>query len=159
MSRAAGLLAFFGAATLPFVAGPSVAQEPIDRMTPVTDAMLASPPAADWPMWRRTLNNWGYSPLDEIDRRNVSQLRLVWTRPLSDGGYQEGTPLVHDGILFFPNPNDVTQALNAVTGDLIWEYRRKVPEDVGQYFPAAETNRNLAIYDNLILDNGADGYA
>ena len=34
-----------------------------------------------------------------------------------------------------------------------------MPEDVGEYFPAAETNRNLAIYDNLILDNGADGYA
>ena len=79
-------------------------------LTPVTDAMLANPAPADWPMWRRTLNNWGYSPLEEIDRRNVAQLRLVWTRPLADGGYQEGTPLVHDGILFFPNPNDVTQA-------------------------------------------------
>ena len=49
--------------------------------------------------------------------------------------------------------------MNAATGDFIWEHRRKVPEDVGEYFPAAETNRNLAIYDNLILDNGADGYA
>ena len=66
--------------------------------------MLANPAPADWPMWRRTLNNWGYSPLDEIDTRNVAQLKLVWTRPLGDGGYQEGTPLVHDGILFFPNP-------------------------------------------------------
>src|SRR5687768_16360067 len=157
MTRAVGLAALLGAAALPFAA--SVAQEPIIDLTPVTDAMLADPDPADWPMWRRTLNNWGYSPLDEIDTRNVAQLKLVWTRPLGDGGYQEGTPLVHDGILYFPNPNDVTQALNAATGDFIWEHRRKVPEDVGQYFPAAETNRNLAIYDNLILDNGADGYA
>jgi PQQ-dependent dehydrogenase (methanol/ethanol family) len=158
MTRAAGLVVVLGAATLPF-ATPSVAQDAFTNFTPVTDAMLANPAPADWPMWRRTLNSWGYSPLEEINRRNVSQLSLVWSRPLADGSYQEGTALVHDGILFFPNPFDVTQALNAATGDLLWEYRRKVPEDVGEYFPAAETNRNLAIYDNLILDNGADGYA
>jgi alcohol dehydrogenase (cytochrome c) len=157
MTRAAGLAALLGAA-LPF-ATAAVAQEPANvTFTPVTDAMLADPPAADWPMWRRTLNNWGYSPLDEIDRRNVSQLKMVWTRPLADGD-QEGTPLVHDGILFFPNPFDITQAFNAATGDLLWEYRRRVPDDAGDYFPAPGNNRNLAIYDNLILDNGADGYA
>ncbi len=66
-------------------------------------------------MWRRTLNNWGYSPLDQINRRNVKELRLVWTRPLTNGD-QEGTPLVHDGIMFFPNPNDVTQAFDADDG-------------------------------------------
>ena len=38
-------------------------------------------------------------------------------------------------------------------------HRRSMPSDVGQFFPAAATNRNLAIYDNLILDNGADGWA
>ena len=130
----------------------------IDQIKPVTDAMLANPDPADWLMWRRTLNNWGYSPLKDITPSNVKQLKLVWTRPLAAGD-QEGTALVHDGILYFPNPNDITQAFDAVTGDFIWEYRRSVPEDVGQYFPAAGTNRNLAIYDNLILDNGADGYA
>ena len=157
MTRAAGLVAFFGAATFS-LATTAVAQEPVVSFTPVTDAMLADPAPADWPMWRRTLDNWGYSPLDEITRRNVAQLRMVWTRPLADGD-QEGTPLVHDGILFFPNPFDITQAFNAATGDLLWEYRRRVPDDVGDYFPAPGNNRNLAIYDNLILDNGADGYA
>ncbi len=130
----------------------------IDKIAPVTDAMLANPNPDDWLMWRRTLNNWGYSPLKEIAPSNVKQLRLVWTRPLAAGD-QEGTALVHDGILYFPNPNDITQAFDAVTGEFIWEYRRSVPEDVGKYFPAAGTNRNLAIYDNLILDNGADGWA
>jgi alcohol dehydrogenase (cytochrome c) len=157
MTRVAGLAVFFGAATLA-LATPAVAQNTTVSFTPVTDAMLANPAPADWPMWRRTLNNWGYSPLDEVNRRNVAQLKMVWTRPLADGD-QEGTPLVHDGILFFPNPFDITQAFNAATGDLLWEYRRRVPDDVGDYFPAPGNNRNLAIYDNLILDNGADGYA
>jgi alcohol dehydrogenase (cytochrome c) len=155
MSRAAGFCAALGALTLSFAA---TAQQPPAEFVPVTDAMLANPDPADWLMWRRTLDNWGYSPLDEIDRRNVAQLRMVWTRPLNAGD-QEGTPLVYDGTLYFPNPFDVTQAFDAATGDLKWEYRRRVPEDAGQYFPAPGNNRNIALYDNLILDNGADGYA
>jgi alcohol dehydrogenase (cytochrome c) len=160
MLRAARLCAlnFCFAATFLALTSAAHADGKIDQLKPVTDAMLANPDPADWLMWRRTLNNWGYSPLKEIAASNVKQLRLVWTRPLAAGD-QEGTALVHDGILYFPNPNDITQAFDAVTGEFIWEYRRGVPEDVGQYFPAAGTNRNLAIYDNLILDNGADGYA
>ena len=156
MTRAAGLCAVLGALLLPFASAS--AQQPPAEFVPVTDAMLANPDPADWLMWRRTLDNWGFSPLDEIDRRNVAQLRMVWSRPLNAGD-QEGTPLVYDGVLYFPNPFDVTQAFNAATGDLLWEYRRRVPEDAGQYFPAPGNNRNIALYDNLILDNGADGYA
>ncbi|HEX6997883.1 MAG TPA: PQQ-binding-like beta-propeller repeat protein [Gammaproteobacteria bacterium] len=144
-------------ATIP-VAPDSPAAARLRDFVPVTDEMLRNPDPADWLMWRRTLDSWGYSPLDQINRRNVSQLRLVWTRTLAPGD-QEGTPLVYDGVMYFPNPNDITQALDAATGDLIWEYRRRVPDDVGEYFPAAPTNRNLAIYGNHILDNGADGYA
>ncbi len=116
------------------------------------------PTPAEWLSWRRTLNHWGYSPLTQVDKRNVAQLRLVWTRPLAQG-VQEGTPLVHDGVMFFPNPNDITQAIDAATGDLIWEYRRPVQEDNNDYIPFPSINRNLAIYGNLILDNGADNFA
>src|SRR5215471_16985575 len=109
MHRAAAVcalhLAF--ASTLLALAPAALADGKIDKITPVTDAMLATPNPDDWLMWRRTLNNWGYSPLKEIAPGNVKQLRLVWTRPLAAGD-QEGTALVHDGILYFPNPNDIT---------------------------------------------------
>jgi len=127
-------------------------------LRPVTDAMLQNPEPGEWLSWRRTPNLWGYSPLTQINKRNVAQLRLVWTRPLAVG-VQEGTPLVHDGVMFFPNPNDLTQAFDAATGDLIWEYRRPVQADNNDYIPFPSINRNLAIYGNLILDNGADNYA
>jgi alcohol dehydrogenase (cytochrome c) len=165
MLRVAGPVAALGAVVVSLSAWAQDAPVPatptpaaITNFKPVTDAMLANPDPADWPMWRRTLNNWGYSPLEQVNRRNVANLRLVWTRPLTAGD-QEGTPLVYGGLMYFPNPGDVTQAFDAKTGEFIWEYRRSMPSDVGQYFPAAPTNRNLAIYDNLILDNGADGYA
>jgi alcohol dehydrogenase (cytochrome c) len=125
---------------------------------PVTDDILENPDPADWLMWRRTQNHWGYSPLDQVDRRNVGELQLVWTRPLG-AGVQEGTPLVYDGIMYFPNPSDITQAIDAATGDLIWEYRRPVQDDNNDYIPFPSINRNLAIYGNYILDNGADNFA
>jgi PQQ-dependent dehydrogenase (methanol/ethanol family) len=125
---------------------------------PVTDAMLQNPDPADWLSWRRTLNHWGYSPLDQIDRDNVHRLRLVWTRPLSPG-VQEGTPLVYDSVMYFPHPSDITEAIDAATGDLIWEYRRPLPSDVNEYVLFPSINRNLAIYGRYILDNGADNYA
>src|ERR1700678_2738223 len=93
---------------------------------PVGDTMLQNPDPADWLMWRRTLNSWGYSPLNQVTRANVGQLRMVWTRGMGPG-VQEATPLVHDGILFLPNPSDLVQAINGATGDLIWEYKRNLP--------------------------------
>ena len=125
---------------------------------PVTDQMLVDPDPADWLMWRRTFDLWGYSPLEQIDRRNVDRLQLVWSRSLGPGD-QEGTPLVHGGVMYFPHPNDLTQAFDAASGDLIWEYRRPMPEDVSDYISSSTRNRNLAIYGTLILDNSNDGYA
>src|SRR3977135_2434614 len=90
---------------------------------PVTEAMLRNPAAGDWLNWRRTDNAWGYSPLDQITRQNVPQLQLAWSGAMDDTGAQEATPLVHDGIMYLPNPRGVIQALDAATGDVIWEYR------------------------------------
>ena len=123
---------------------------------PVTDAMLQDPAAEDWLMWRRTLNGWGYSPLDQVTTENVSDLQLVWSRALT-AGRQQGTPLAYDGVLYMPNPRDVIQAIDAVSGDLLWEYRREVPDDVGDAGQRTN-NRNIAIYDNLIIDTSIDGY-
>ena len=126
--------------------------------TPVTDAMLQKPDPAHWLMWRRTLDSWGFSPLDQVARNNVGRLRMVWTRGMGPGNIQEATPLVYDGVMYLPNPSDYIQALDARTGDLIWEYRRKLPQDLGKFMPAFVINRNLAIYDNLIIDTSADDY-
>lgn len=124
---------------------------------PVTDDMLQNPAPEDWMMWRRTFNSWGYSPLDEIDQDNVANLELIWSSDLAEG-IQEGTPLVYGGILYMPNPSDVIQAMNAATGEVLWEYRRDMPEDVGDYIPATETNRALAIYDDAIIYTSNDDY-
>ncbi len=123
------------------------------KYVPVTDAMLQKPDPGDWLAWRRTLDGWGYSPLNQINRTNVARLKMAWTRGLIGPGNQEGTPLVHDGVMFIPNPGDNIQAVDATTGDLIWEYRRKLPEGV-----RPKTNRTLAMWGDFILNSSSDNF-
>ena len=75
-------------------------------------------------------------------------------------GSQQATPLAYGGVLYVPNPGDVIQALDAVTGDLLWEHRREVPDGIEAYLLGglAQTNRNLAIYDTLIIDTSVDDH-
>ncbi|WP_305098104.1 outer membrane protein assembly factor BamB family protein [Croceibacterium aestuarii] len=137
--------------------GLAQAQSSNEDFVPVTDAMIQNPDPADWLSWRRTLDSWGYSPLDEINKGNVDQLRLVWVRPL-EAGHQEGTPLVHDGRMFFPGPSDMITALDAASGDVLWTHKRSLPKDMGQYLTFPDTNRNLAIYGDLIIARGSDDH-
>ncbi|MGD8873375.1 MAG: PQQ-binding-like beta-propeller repeat protein, partial [Gemmatimonadota bacterium] len=99
----------------------------VDDFRPVTDEELTDPDPGDWLMYRRTYNGQGYSPLDQIDRSNVADLRLAWVWAMDEGSSQP-TPLVHDGVLYLTNPENKIQALDAATGELLWEYRRDFPE-------------------------------
>jgi alcohol dehydrogenase (cytochrome c) len=94
----------------------------VPAFTPISNEMLASPPVDDWLSWRRTLDSTGFSPLSDINRLTVGQLRLAWVWPMASGSNQV-TPLVHDGVMYLVNSGNILQALDARTGDLIWEYR------------------------------------
>src|SRR5690242_3084146 len=124
---------------------------------PVTSPMLQEPDPADWLMWRRTLNSWGYSPLKQIDKTNVANLRMVWSRGMGPG-VQEATPLVYKGVMYLPNPSDYIQAIDAATGDLKWEYKRQAPDDLGKFLPVPSINRNLAIFGDKIIDTSQDDF-
>ena len=117
---------------------------------PVTDEMLWKPNPANWLSWRRTLDSSGFSPLDQVDRTNVSRLKMVWTRGLGPGTV-EATPLVYDGVMYVPGPGDVIHAIDAKTGDLSWEFRRTLPAGIN-----GGTNRNFAIWGDTIIDGSAD---
>jgi len=115
--------------------------------------MVSDPPDDDWLSFRRTLNGWAYSPLEQLTPNNVKGLQLVWSRPLAEGGY-EGTPIVHNGVMYIIEPDDVIEAVDAATGDLIWTYRRRHPEG----FSGGNIKRNAAIFENLLIGTSADGF-
>src|SRR5712671_472650 len=133
------------------------APNPAAAMTPVTDAVLRDPPAADWLMWRRTYNGWGYSPLDQINKDNVKDLRPAWTWSLTTGA-TETTPIVHDGVLFIHNSADKIQALNGATGDMIWEYKRDLPAALLADNPNYLSKRNMATYDDKLIVATSDAH-
>ena len=114
-------------------------------LTPVTDALLADPPPADWLSWRRTRDGHGYSPLDDVTRDNVDELQLAWVLAIREGNHQT-TPLVHDGVMFLANPGNVVQAIDAVTGEVIWQYRSPLPEDAVRW----GATRTLALYGDKV---------
>ena len=118
---------------------------PIDKITPVTDATLQNPPASEWLTWRRTWDDLGFSPLKQIDKNNVANLHVAWTWALPNGP-NEATPLVHDGVIFVHSFGDKVQALDAATGDLLWQYSRELPKDV-----RPTVKRNLAMYGDKLF--------
>lgn len=119
---------------------------------------LSNPAAADWPMFRRTYDSWGYSPLDQINKTNVSDLQFEWSVPVAPGRL-ESAPIVQDGVMYVAQPNDIVQAINAKTGDLIWQYRRELPDDVDEVqFPVEPAARNLAIFGGKVFATTSDAY-
>ena len=65
---------------LPAAAQTGTEGSRLDAFVPVTDELLREPPPGDWLTWRRTLDGWGYSPLEDIDKRNVARLTQVWSQ-------------------------------------------------------------------------------
>lgn len=129
-----------------------------DDFVPVTDDMLLNPSPDDWLMVHRTYDFQSFSPLDQINRDNVGQLRLAWMRAM-DEGPQQIRPLVYDGVMYIAHPNsDHIQALDATTGDLVWDYERAWPDDLREFSQFGGRTRNLAIYGNYIFHLAADAH-
>ena len=105
--------------------------------------------------WARTMKMRTSLGPGWSSRRSMTSTRPRALRP----GAQEGTPLAYGGTLYVPNPNEQVQAIDAVTGDLKWEYRRDIPDDALEVMGGlTENNRNIAIYGNLIIDTANDDY-
>jgi alcohol dehydrogenase (cytochrome c) len=129
----------------------AVLRAPLDRLTPVTDEMLRNPPPGDWLHWRRTYDGWAFSPLKQINRDTVKNLKVAWTWSLNSTGVNEFTPLVHDGIMFMWNFGETIQALDAKTGTLLWQYSHLLPEDYPTLPAFFRTKRSLAIGGNKLI--------
>jgi alcohol dehydrogenase (cytochrome c) len=122
------------------------------KYTPITDEMMAHPPASDWLMHYWNYAGWSHSPLKQINAKNVKNLQLRWVWSMDDGERQQITPLVHDGVMFISNNiTNRVQALNAKTGDLIWE-NTLGPRLTGQ----ENATRTMALYGDKLFYPATD---
>jgi alcohol dehydrogenase (cytochrome c) len=113
---------------------------------PVTDANLRSPDPADWLMIRRDYKAHSFSPLTQVTAQNVNSLRMVWSWAMQDGVVlgNQPAPIVHNGVLYVNNNGMVLQALDARTGELIWENRYGTT-------PSAPSMRGITIFGDKIF--------
>src|SRR5262249_15622384 len=145
------ILLFLASAALAMTA---VAQQ--RTVKPVTQAMLLNPPPDDWLMYSRTYDAQRYSPLNQINKQNVSRLAQVWKKDLLPGTI-EIIPIVHDGVMYVEVPaqengmnKTAVQAIDATNGNLIWEYKR--PNG------GAARPKTLSIFEDIIIFAAPDNY-
>src|ERR1700680_3430019 len=148
-----GDMRLIGATFFLLAAITTAAVAQVQGFTPVTQQMLENPSPDDWLMFNRTYDGQRFSPLKQINKQNIAQLRMVWERGMG-AGQTETIPIIHNGVMYVVNPGAVVQALNATNGDLLWEYKRKVPDNVA----SQGRTKSLAIYQDIIAYTAPDSF-
>ncbi|HUK35956.1 MAG TPA: PQQ-binding-like beta-propeller repeat protein, partial [Vicinamibacterales bacterium] len=115
----------------------------VKNFVPVTEAMRRNPDPGDWLMIRRDYHASDYSPLNQINAGNVKDLQLQWTWAMNEGGANQPSPIVHNGVIYLNNPGNILQAIDAKSGELIWENRYGAN-------PQGAAMRGITIYEDKI---------
>jgi alcohol dehydrogenase (cytochrome c) len=123
------------------------ATQGVTTYAPVTDQRLVSPEPENWLMYRGTYDGWGYSSLDQITPANAGRLVPVWTFSTGVAEGHQAPPIVNNGVMFVSTPQNQVLALEAKTGELLWRYKRELPEDLFQLHP---TNRGVGVYGDKV---------
>ncbi|MBV8838357.1 MAG: PQQ-binding-like beta-propeller repeat protein [Alphaproteobacteria bacterium] len=142
------LLALSALSLLPGLVTIAAADSEIDRL-------LRSPVGKDWITNGGNLTNQRYSTLTQINKSNVKQLKGAWMTRLKSSGLGgkysfEASPLVKDGIMYVITGNDDVFALNAKTGELLWEYWSGIDQSISTVC-CGWVNRGLAMGDGMLF--------
>jgi len=122
---------------------------------PEIDQLLQSPVGKDWVTNGGNLTNQRYSTLKQVTVNNVGQLKGAWMTRLKGSGYGgkysfEATPLVKDGIMYVVTGNDDVFALNAKTGEILWERWSGIDQRISTACCGWD-NRGLAMGEGLLF--------
>jgi alcohol dehydrogenase (cytochrome c) len=132
---------------------PGPMPEVLQKYTPVTAERLKKPEDGNWFHFRRTYDGWGYSPLKEITPENVSRLQPVWSMATGQVEGHQAPPIVNNGVMFVATPGNQMLAIEAKTGNILWRYKRPLPEDMTSLHP---TNRGVALFGDKVYFASAD---
>jgi quinohemoprotein ethanol dehydrogenase len=138
------------------LAPPPLAANPA---APIDDARLlkADSDTANWLTHGRTYDEQRYSPLDQINERSVSRLRLAWSFETGLTRGHEATPIVVDGVMYFTGSWSVVFAVDARSGKQVWKYDPEVPKAYAAKGCCDVVNRGVAIYKGRVFVGTFDG--
>lgn len=113
--------------------------------------------AGQWLTYSGNYQGHRYSPLTQITKANVSQLKPVWMYQARPAGRFETTPIVADGVMYVSEPPTIVTALDARTGRRLWQYQRQMPKDL-QTIGFGPTNRGVAILGDTLYVGTLDAW-
>jgi len=128
---------------------------PASAADPEIDRLVKSPAGKDWVTNGGSMMNQRYSTLKQIDTSNVKQLKGAWMTRLKGSGYggkysAEATPLVKDGIMYVVTGNDDVFAMNARTGEILWERWSGIDQKISTVC-CGWLNRGLAMGEGMLF--------
>jgi quinohemoprotein ethanol dehydrogenase len=119
--------------------------------------MEADEDPGNWMSHGRTYSEQRYSPLDEINADNASELGLAWYYDLDTNRGQEATPIVVDGVMYVSTAWSKVKALNAANGELIWAYDPKVAGQKAVETCCDVVSRGVAVWKGRVYLGALDG--
>jgi len=137
------------------LAGLAVAED----WQPVTEERLlrAGDDPDHWLSHGRSWREQRFSPLADIDEDNVHRLGLAWHFDVATQHGMESTPLVADGRMYVTASWSVVYALDAATGELLWEYDPEVPRETSIRYCCGAINRGVALWQDKVYVGTLDG--
>ncbi len=111
----------------------------------------------EWLTYGRDYAETHYSPLKQIDDRNVGRLGLAWSYETHTVATFEDTPLIADGVIYGTGSWSVVFAVDARTGKEIWRHDPDVDRSFGPHACCGPNNRGVAIYDGMVYVGALDG--
>ena len=114
-------LAWLACASLVAISSVAQAQAVIDDKR----LQAAAKEDGNWLTFGHDYTNQRFSALKQVDRTNVAKLAPAWIYQFGTVASTQMQPLVADGLMYFPTPQNDIVAVNAATGDEIWRYRHR----------------------------------
>lgn len=111
----------------------------------------------NWLAYGRSYEEQRFSPLEQVNRANVSRLDLEWVVDMRSTRALEATPIVVDGMMFLSSEWSRVHAFDAVTGEEIWFYDPKVPGEWARKACCDVVNRGVAVYEGRVYFATLDG--
>lgn len=136
-------------------ANAAQAAEPVGSVSQET-LLAAGKNNANWLMYGRTYDAQRYSPLDQINKKNVKKLIPVWTFQTGVLDGFECTPLVIDGIMYITTPWNHAYAVDCKTGSQLWHYQKSLPDNLALCCDAV--NRGFAAWGDRLYMTTLDAH-
>jgi PQQ-dependent dehydrogenase (methanol/ethanol family) len=125
----------------------------------VTEARLlaAEDDGDNWVSHGRTYAEQRFSPLTDINDKNVGELSLAWTVELDTNRGQEATPVVVDGVMYITTAWSKVMAVDAATGEVLWKYDPEPIGAKGAHACCDVVNRGVAVWEGKVFSGTIDG--